>query len=88
MRSNGTILLVDDEAYVRDSLAAVLKRRGFEVRCADGVDEAMKQHELDGIDVVVTDLKMPGADGLELLRRFSMAAPELPVIVRRRCSCS
>jgi DNA-binding NtrC family response regulator len=81
LRTNGTILLVDDEKYVRDSLAAVLKRRGFEVRCAEGVDDALRQHELDGIDIVVTDLKMPGADGLELLRRFATAAPELPVIV-------
>jgi len=81
LRTNGTILLVDDEKYVRDSLAAVLKRRGFEVRCAEGVEDALKQHELDGIDVVVTDLKMPGADGLELLRRFATAAPDLPVIV-------
>ncbi|MBZ0101938.1 MAG: sigma-54 dependent transcriptional regulator [Thermoanaerobaculia bacterium] len=81
MRTNGTILLVDDEKYVRDSLAAVLRRRTYDVRCAADVEDALGQHELDGIDVVVTDLKMPGADGLELLRRFATAAPELPVIV-------
>jgi len=78
---NGTILLVDDEDYVRDSLAAVLQRRGFDVRCAAGAEEALARHELDGIDAVVTDLKMPGTDGLELLRRLAAAAPELPVIV-------
>ena len=41
MSHEGTILLVDDEEYVRDSLAAVLLRRGFDVRCAAAADEAL-----------------------------------------------
>lgn len=81
MKNEGTILLVDDEEYVRDSLAAVLERRGFEVRVAGAAREAMSRHELDGIDAVITDLRMPGADGLELLRRLKEAEPGLPVIV-------
>jgi DNA-binding NtrC family response regulator len=81
VKNEGTVLLVDDEEYVRDSLAAVLERRGFEVRCAAEAEEALRTHELDGIDAVVTDLRMPGAGGLELLRRIAAAAPGLPVIV-------
>jgi DNA-binding NtrC family response regulator len=81
VKNEGTILLVDDEEYVRDSLAAVLARRGFEVRCASDAEEALRTHELDGIDAVVTDLRMPGAGGLELLRRIEGAAPSMPVIV-------
>lgn len=77
----GAILLVDDEAYVRDSLAAVLERRGFSVRCAAGADEALQRDKLDGVDAVVTDLRMPGTGGLELLERLSAAEPLLPVIV-------
>ena len=79
--SAGNILLVDDEPYVRDSLSAVLHRRGFEVRCADGVEEALSGHALEGLDAVVTDLRMPGPDGLDLLRRLRDVEPELPVIV-------
>ena len=79
--SEGTILLVDDEDYVRDSLAALLERRGFEVRCASAAEEALARHELDGIDLVLTDLRMPGTDGLDLLRRLTAAQPGLPVLV-------
>lgn len=81
MKKAGTILLVDDEAYVRDSLAAVLARRGFDVRTAGSAEEALDQHELDGLDGVVTDLKMPGAGGVELLRRIVEREPGLPVVV-------
>lgn len=73
--------MVDDEAYVRDSLATLLSRRGFEVRTAGGYDEALETDSLDGVDAVVTDLKMPGKDGTALLRRLSELEPKLPVIV-------
>jgi len=81
VKNEGTILLVDDEEYVRDSLAAVLARRGFDVRCAADAEEALRSHELDGIDAVVTDLRMPGSGGVELLRRITGTTPGMPVIV-------
>ncbi|MEZ4648300.1 MAG: sigma-54 dependent transcriptional regulator [Candidatus Eisenbacteria bacterium] len=77
----GTILLVDDEAYVRDALAAVLERRDFVVRTGASADDALGDHALDGIDVVITDLRMPGMDGLELLAKLTERAPDIPVIV-------
>jgi len=76
-----TVLIVDDETYVRESLAALLARRGCEVRTAGSAREALADEMLDGLDVVVTDLKMPGEDGGELLRRLVRIAPDLPVIV-------
>ena len=78
---SATVLVVDDEAYVRDSLATLLGRRGFDVRTAGGYDEALGSGSLDGVDAVVTDLKMPGKDGTALLQRLSEVAPRLPVIV-------
>jgi DNA-binding NtrC family response regulator len=81
MKTRGTILLVDDEDYVRDSLATVLERRGYLVRGAASAAEALQSHSLDGIDVVVTDLRMPGEDGLQLVRRLAEIDPSLPVIV-------
>ncbi|GAB4235657.1 MAG: sigma-54 dependent transcriptional regulator [Acidobacteriota bacterium] len=77
----GTILIVDDEDYVRDSLSLVLSRRGYLVRSAGGAEEAMKPDILDGVDAVITDLKMPGVGGLELLRRIKAKKSDLPVIV-------
>ncbi|MCB1057276.1 MAG: sigma-54-dependent Fis family transcriptional regulator [Acidobacteria bacterium] len=76
----GSILVVDDESYVRDSLASVLERRGFDVRTAASVDEALTPERLEAIDAVVTDLKMPGRGGLELVCELQgEGAP--PVIV-------
>lgn len=80
-RNLGTILLVDDEDYVRDSLSLVLERRGFLARTAAGAEEALRPDILEGVDAVITDLKMPGVGGLELLKRIRAKRPELPVIV-------
>jgi DNA-binding NtrC family response regulator len=80
-RCEGTILIVDDETYVRDSLAALLARRGFAVRAASSVPEALAGGVLEGADVVVTDLRMPGRDGLDLLGAIAEREPALPVVV-------
>lgn len=80
--SSATILLVDDEAYVRESLAELLARRGYDVRTAAGGDEVLASPDLiEGCDLVVTDLRMPGVDGRELTEALATRAPQLPVIV-------
>jgi len=81
MKGKGTVLVVDDEAYVRDSLMAVLKRRGFAARTAAGAEEVLKPDALDGVDVVLTDLRMPGVSGFDFVRRLTSEHPGLPVIV-------
>jgi len=73
------ILLVDDDAGVRFALTEVLQDRGYRVVCASSGAQALTL--LDGIDVVVTDLAMPGMDGLELVSRIAARAPALPVIL-------
>ena len=75
------ILIVDDEAYVRESLAAILARRGHRVRTAKSADEALALVAQEALDALVTDLQMPGEDGLALVMRLSQAAPGIPVIV-------
>src|SRR5512140_1080644 len=74
-----TVLLVDDDAGVRFALTEVLCDRGYRVIGASSGAEALAS--LDGVDVVVTDLSMPGMDGLELLSRIAARAPTLPVIL-------
>ena len=76
-----TVLVVDDEGYVRDSLVAVLRRRGHDARGAASADDALRILGETSFDALITDLRMPGLDGLELLRRLAAAAPGLPVIV-------
>jgi DNA-binding NtrC family response regulator len=76
-----TVLVVDDEPYVRDSLATLLGRRGYEVRTAGGAEEALRTENLDGADLVISDLKMPGEDGASLLGRLGAKEPDMPVIV-------
>lgn len=81
MKNKGTVLVVDDEPYVRDSLASILRRNQYDVRTADGPEGALQQGMIEGVDVAITDLRMPGQDGLSLLRKLAETAPGLPVIV-------
>jgi len=74
-----TVLLVDDEPGVRFALTEVLRDRGYRVICASSGSEALAA--LDGVDVVVTDLSMPGMDGLELVSQIAARMPALPVIL-------
>jgi CheY-like chemotaxis protein len=74
-----TVLLVDDEPGVRFALTEVLHDRGYRVVSASSGAEALAA--LEGVDVVVTDLSMPGMDGLELVSRIAARAPWLPVIL-------
>ena len=81
MKVRGVVLVVDDERYVRDSLGSVLERAGFAVRLAESVDDALAPENLEGLDAVVTDLKMRGRGGLELVAELGRREPHLPVIV-------
>ena len=78
MSLRGRVLVVEDEEYVRDSLATWLERRGFGVVAAASLEDALVEKSHEGVDLVLTDLKLPGEDGLAVVRRF---APALPVVV-------
>ncbi|HVV84900.1 MAG TPA: sigma-54 dependent transcriptional regulator [Kofleriaceae bacterium] len=79
MTERARILVADDEPNLRRVLTAILRRDGHEVVQATAGDEAMGL--LDGIDVLVTDLRMPRVDGMELLRHAVKSQPQLPVIM-------
>ncbi|CAN5817807.1 sigma-54 dependent transcriptional regulator [soil metagenome] len=73
------ILVADDEQNLRRVLVALLRRDGHDiVQAANGL-EAIER--LGDVDVVITDLRMPGADGMEVLRTASKNFPHLPVIM-------
>ncbi len=73
------ILVADDEQNLRRVLAAMLRRDGHEVMQAASGVEAIER--LAEADVVITDLRMPGADGMEVLRTASRNHPHVPVIM-------
>jgi len=75
------ILIVDDELNMRLVLSAMLKKEGFEVSSASNGLEALQILKSNKIDVVITDLKMPDIDGMELLTSVSEQYPKIPVIM-------
>jgi two-component system response regulator AtoC len=76
------ILVVDDEALVRDIIKKGLSQMGgFSVEVAQSGPEAIEKIEKDVFDLVLTDLKMPGMDGLELLTTIKGTRPEVMVIL-------
>lgn len=79
--SEGTVLLVDDDDLVRSALAMSLRKERYEVVAARAIYEALPAFDRHAIDVVVTDLMMPGGSGLELLRRLEDREPPVPVII-------
>jgi DNA-binding NtrC family response regulator len=75
------LLVVDDEKNIREGLAASLEMDGYEVVTAVDGDEGFKRFGKGDIDLVITDLRMPGLSGEELLQRISAESPGIPVIV-------
>ena len=69
MRGSVRVLIVDDEEIIRESLAAHLEDDGFEVRLAGNGEEALKVMKEQDVDVTIIDIRLPGIDGNELLRR-------------------
>ena len=75
------ILVIDDEQYIRTALREVLEREGFEVSAAADGKKGLELLEDEGADLVITDIIMPGIDGVATLERIKKAHPDLPVIV-------
>jgi len=76
-----TILIVDDEKHYPMILAEVLQEEGYACFTAASGMEALDIFENEFVDLVLTDVKMPGMDGIELLSRIKEISPDAPVIV-------
>ncbi len=75
------ILVVDDEAAQRDILGGFLRKQGYEVREAASGPAALALLRAETVDLLITDVKMPGMSGLDLLREARALNPELPTLV-------
>ena len=77
-----TILIVDDEKNIREGLAADFEMDGYAVRLAENGRDALEQISRGDIDLVITDLRMPGGvSGEDVLRHVTAETPGIPVIV-------
>jgi DNA-binding NtrC family response regulator len=75
------LLIVDDEKNIREGLAAALELDGHEAVVAADGDEGWKRFQKGDIDLVITDLRMPGLSGEEILKRIGTETPGVPVLV-------
>ncbi len=75
------ILVVDDDADARTALVRVLEKEGYAVTGAPTADDALRRFEASNFDLVVTDMRMEGMDGIELLRAIKARRSDVPVII-------
>ena len=75
------VLVVDDEATARDELCEALRDEGFEVSAAGNGEAALEIIGETSIDICISDIRMPGIDGIELLRRLRDLSPETLTIM-------
>jgi CheY-like chemotaxis protein/ubiquinone/menaquinone biosynthesis C-methylase UbiE len=75
------ILLVDDEANILDVCQRILEADGYQVESVQSGHDALEQVKRQSFDLLVTDIKMPGMDGLELVQAVKEVAPHLPCVI-------
>ena len=76
-----TILIVDDEANLLEVLAVALENMGYATITAETAEEALAVLEEQEVHLVLSDLRLPGLSGRELMEKVKSANPELPVVI-------
>ena len=81
MSQQPSILIVDDELLIRDLLYDFFSGQGWQIATADSGEKALGILRDKSIDLVLTDLKMPQMDGMDLTRHVRSDYPDIPVVV-------
>jgi DNA-binding NtrC family response regulator len=81
MNAKQKVLVIDDDAVVGRSFDRVLSEKGYEVNTALSGEEGLEKLDTSTYDVVFTDIKMPGMDGLQVAERIRERCPWTPVVV-------
>ena len=81
MSDPARILVVDDEESIRDAMSQVLSKEGYRVKTAATGQEGLRLFAAEVFQAVFVDIKLPGASGLDVLRRIKETEPQTPVII-------
>jgi DNA-binding NtrC family response regulator len=81
MKNNLSVLIVDDEEVQRESISSYLKRRGYVTHTAENGEKGIHYVSNNVVDIVLTDFRMPGANGMEVLKQVKEISPEIDVVV-------
>jgi DNA-binding response OmpR family regulator len=81
MNITGHILIIDDEAALRQTLARILQHAGFEVTTAENGEQGISFIQTTNFDMIFMDLRMPGMAGMDVLKLIHASYPNLPVIL-------
>lgn len=81
MSQRHSILVVDDELLIRDLLYDFFKDHGWDISIAENGEKALEVMESKNIDLVLSDVKMPEMDGLDLSRKLRESYPKIPVVL-------
>jgi DNA-binding NtrC family response regulator len=79
--STGRVLVVDDHRQARESMTEVLRAAGHAVDCSSSAFEALKRLEREKFDCIVTDLKMPGMDGIEFITQIEQRKIDVQIVM-------
>jgi nitrogen regulation protein NR(I) len=81
MSAEPKLLLIDDDAGIRNTLQRVFSGEGYQVTTAERGDEGLERTARETFNAVITDLRMPGVNGMELVQRLHRLQPRLPIIL-------
>lgn len=85
---NMKILLVDDDEWIRDSLSLFFEAEGCNLRTFETAEEGMEAVTQQAYDIVISDYKLPGMDGLEFLRRVKEKQPDaFEILITAYANC-
>jgi two-component system cell cycle sensor histidine kinase/response regulator CckA len=76
-----TVLLVEDDVFVRRIAERTLRRRGWNVLCAGSAEEALDALKLTKCDLLISDVALPGMDGVGLAQQALVLQPQMPIIL-------
>jgi two-component system nitrogen regulation response regulator GlnG len=81
MRISGNVWIVDDDRSIRWVLEKALDQAGLETQSFDNADDLLRRLSRDCPDAIISDIRMPGTDGLAMLNKVQESHPELPIII-------